>query len=184
MDTATKEKKTTVFSGYGYNFKLGDTKVEHGIMSVSITAEKAPTQAVGRDFNLELEGEIEGRFDPATANYLVRKMRGYGLVHDVKRPLDLNQLRADYRNHKITLHNGTTIERLVPAPIMRTYMVPILISRTMADPFKPARAIQFYVKVKADDVNMAAHLAGAIVRHQWAMPRHSMNISLNGTVAL
>jgi len=125
----------------------------------------------------------EDHTDIAKLNAGVRKVLGLGLQQDVKRPLDLNQLRADYRNHKITLHNGTTIERLVPAPIMRTYMVPILISRTMADPFKPARAIQFYVKVKADDVNMAAHLAGAIVRHQWAMPRHSMNISLNGTVA-
>lgn len=109
---------------------------------------------------------------------------GYGLIMDVQRPLDMDQLRADYRNHKIDLGNGAVLERMVPAPIMRTYLVPVMFSRTLQDPLKPSRAIQFYVKVKADDANMAAHLAGSITRHKWAAPRHSMNISLSGVVAL
>ncbi len=184
MKTLTKPQAKTIFSGYGYSLKIGDTEIKDGIVSMSVVATKEPTQAVGRDFSLELEGEIEGRFDPATANYLIRKMRGYGLIMDVQRPLDIDQLRADYRNHKINLGNGVTIERLVPAPIMRTYLVPVMFSRTLQDPLKPSRAIQFYVKVKADDATMAAHLAGSITRHKWAAPRHSMNISLSGVVAL
>jgi len=120
----------------------------------------------------------------ARLNALVRSFLGYGLFMDVQRPLDMDQLRADYRNHKINLGNGVTIERLVPAPIMRTYLVPVMFSRTLQDPLKPSRAIQFYVKVKADDATMAAHLAGSITRHKWAAPRHSMNISLSGVVAL
>lgn len=124
------------------------------------------------------------RDDDARLNALVRSFLGYGLFMDVQRPLDMDQLRADYRNHKINLGNGVTIERLVPAPIMRTYLVPVMFSRTLQDPLKPSRAIQFYVKVKADDATMAAHLAGSITRHKWAAPRHSMNISLSGVVAL
>lgn len=184
MKTLTKPQAKTIFSGYGYSLKIGDTEIKDGIVSMSVVATKEPTQAVGRDFSLELEGEIEGRFDPATANYLIRKMRGYGLIMDVQRPLDMDQLRADYRNHKIVLDNGATIERLVPAPIMRNYLVPVLISRTLQDPLKPSRAIQFYVKVKADDATMAAHLASSVVRFKWATPRHSVNISLNGVIAL
>ena len=128
-----------------------------------------------------LPGEDGG--DIAVLNAGVRKVLGYGLVHDIKRPLDLEALRADYRAHKIELGNGATIERYVPAKQLYTFMVPVLISRTLADPFKPARAIQFYVRVKAEDVNMAAHLAGSIVRHKWATPRHSVNISINGTIS-
>lgn len=131
-----------------------------------------------------LEQTTTQTFDLAEINASVRKLLGYGLVHDVKRPLDLDQLRAAYRNHKITLHHGGTLERYVPAPVMATYYVPVLISRTMADPLKPTRAIQFYVSVKADDANMAAHLAGSIVRHQWATPRHSVNINVAGVVEL
>lgn len=122
--------------------------------------------------------------DDARLNALVRSFLGYGLIMDVQRPLDMDQLRADYRNHKIVLDNGATIERLVPAPIMRNYLVPVLISRTLQDPLKPSRAIQFYVKVKADDATMAAHLASSVVRFKWATPRHSVNISLNGVIAL
>lgn len=124
------------------------------------------------------------RDNDARLNALVRSFLGYGLIMDVQRPLDMDQLRADYRNHKIVLDNGATIERLVPAPIMRNYLVPVLISRTLQDPLKPSRAIQFYVKVKADDATMAAHLASSVVRFKWATPRHSVNISLNGVIAL
>lgn len=120
----------------------------------------------------------------ATLNAGARRQLGYGLVHDVVRPVDMEQLRADYRNHKIVLENGTTIERLVPAPVMRNYLVPVRISRTLQNPLKPSRAIEFYVKVLADDVEMAAHLAGSIVRRKWATPQHSTNISLNGAIAL
>lgn len=124
------------------------------------------------------------RDDDSRLNALVRSFLGYGLIMDVQRPLDMDQLRADYRNHKIVLDNGTTIERLVPAPIMRNYLVPVQFSRTLQDPLKPSRAIQFYVKVKADDATMAAHLAGSITRHKWAAPRHTTSISLSGVIAL
>ncbi len=183
MKTLTKPS-TTLFKGYGYSLKMGETKVEGDIISIDVTATKEPTQPVGRDFSIELEGELEGRFDPAMANWLIRKMRGYGLIMDVQRPLDMDQLRADYRNHKIDLGNGAVLERMVPAPVMRNYLVPVLISRTLQEPLKPSRAIQFYVKVKADDATMAAHLASSVVRFKWATPRHSVNISLNGVIAL
>lgn len=123
-------------------------------------------------------------WDLGKMNHAIRIILGYGLVHDVKRPLDLVALRADYRNHKIKLQSGATIERYVPAPAMAVYMVPVLISRTLANPLKPSRAIQFYVKVRADDAIMAAHLASSIVRHQWATPRHSVNINVSGVVEL
>lgn len=122
--------------------------------------------------------------DDSRLNALVRSFLGYGLVMDIKRPLDLAQLRADYRNHKINLHSGGMIERFITPPALHDFYVPVLISRTMAEPLKPSRAIQFYVKVKADDALMAAHLAGSIVRHQWATPRHSVNISTTGVVEL
>lgn len=130
--------------------------------------------------------EAVDNFSPAIGeiNQLMRHLLGLGMVHDVKRPLDLKVLRADYRNHKIKLDSGATIERYVPAPAMAVFMVPVLIGRTMADPLKPSRAIQFYVKVKADDALMAAHLASSIVRHQWATPRHSVNINVSGVVEL
>lgn len=122
--------------------------------------------------------------DIAAMNRTIRLMLGYGLVHDVKRPLDLAALRADYRNHKIKLHSGGMIEHFITPPALHNFYVPVLISRTLADPLKPTRAIQFYVNVKADDAIMAAHLAGSIVRHQWATPRHSVNINVGGVVEL
>lgn len=122
--------------------------------------------------------------DIAAMNRSIRQILGYGLVHDVKRPLDLAALRADYRNHKIKLLSGGQIERFITPPALHNFYVPVLISRTLADPLKPSRAIQFYVKVKADDTIMAAHLAGSIVRHQWATPRHSINVSIAGVVEL
>lgn len=122
--------------------------------------------------------------DIATLNAGARRQLGYGLVHDVKRPLDIDQLKADYRNHKIVLRGGGTLERHVEAPEQLTYMVPVTISRTLANPLKPARALEFYVKVTADDATMAAHLAGSIVRRKWATPRHSTRISLGGVVQL
>ena len=128
-------------------------------------------------------GTDELGMDQAQMNATIRKILGYGLVQDITRPLDMEALRAEYRAHKIELGNGASISRYVPAKQLHNFYVPVLISRTLAEPLKPSRAIQFYVKVQAEDVNMAAHLAGCIVRHQWATPRHSVNISLNGIVS-
>lgn len=124
-------------------------------------------------------------FTPTIAkmNAAIREMLGYGMIHDVKRPLDMAQLRADYRAHKINLHDAP-IQYMGVAKQLNRYYVPVLISRTMQEPTKPCRAIQFYVPVRAEDVEMAVSLASSIVRHQWATPRHSVNVSINGTVQL
>lgn len=122
--------------------------------------------------------------DIATINGQLRKHMGWGTAFDIQPPLDLDALKADYRNHKINLANGAQIEHLVPAPEQRKFLVPVRISRTMAQPLRPARALEFYVQVFADDAIMAAHLAGSIVRHRWAMPRHSMCIITTGVVEL
>jgi len=122
--------------------------------------------------------------DIAAMNRTIRLIMGSGMAQDIKRPLDLAALRADYRNHKIKLHSGGQIERFITPPALHRFYVPVLISRTLADPLKPSRAIQFFVQVKADDALMAAHLAGSIVKHQWATPRHSINVSIAGVVEL
>jgi len=122
--------------------------------------------------------------DIATLNAGARRQLGHGLVHDVKRPLDIDQLKADYRNHKIVLRGGGQLERYVPAPEQLTYLVPVTFSRTMQHPLVLSRAVEFYVKVTADDKLMAASLAGSIVRHRYAAPRHSTRIDIGGIVEL
>ena len=101
-------------------------------------------------------------------------------ITDVKKPLNMDQLRAEYRSHKINL--DSPIQRyVIPGPLYRFY-VPVIIRKTMQAPFLISRSYEFYVPVRAEDVEMAVSLAISIVKYKWLTPKHSVITSINGTI--